>query len=45
MVPAAEGNVPLWKEEGYEPYSDDLDAYVTGSLPDPMNNDRAMTNR
>eukprot|EP00283_Hemiselmis_rufescens_P004278 CAMPEP_0173428998 /NCGR_PEP_ID=MMETSP1357-20121228/7826_1 /TAXON_ID=77926 /ORGANISM="Hemiselmis rufescens, Strain PCC563" /LENGTH=483 /DNA_ID=CAMNT_0014393109 /DNA_START=26 /DNA_END=1473 /DNA_ORIENTATION=- len=39
-------SVPIWKEEGYEPYSDDLDADVTVSgMPDPMNNDRALTNR
>ena len=39
-------NVPLWQEEGYEPYSDDLDAYVTDNgVPDPLNDDKARTNR
>eukprot|EP00282_Hemiselmis_andersenii_P038528 CAMPEP_0169444384 /NCGR_PEP_ID=MMETSP1042-20121227/9869_1 /TAXON_ID=464988 /ORGANISM="Hemiselmis andersenii, Strain CCMP1180" /LENGTH=673 /DNA_ID=CAMNT_0009555693 /DNA_START=12 /DNA_END=2031 /DNA_ORIENTATION=- len=39
-------NVPLWKEEGYEPYSDDLDADVTvNGMPDPIGSDNALTNR
>jgi hypothetical protein len=33
-------DVPAWKEEGYEPYSDELDSYVTVSgVPDPLDDD------
>eukprot|EP00960_Hanusia_phi_P045895 757481-Hanusia_phi.AAC.2 len=35
-----------WLEDGYEPYSDELDAYVTDSgVPDPLNDDSARHNR
>jgi len=35
-----------WKEEGYEPYSDEMDAYVTYSgMPHPMDNDLFRHNR
>jgi len=40
------GSVPLWKEEGYEPYSDEQDADVTvNGMPEPFGEDSAMTNR
>ena len=35
-----------WLEDGYEPYSDNLDAYVTvNGVPDPLNDDSALHNR
>ena len=39
-------DVPDWKEEGYEPYSDELDSYVTASgIPDPWDDDSARHQR
>lgn len=39
-------DVPAWKEEGYEPYSDELDSYVTVSgMPDPWDDDSTRHQR
>jgi hypothetical protein len=39
-------DVPAWKEEGYEPYSDELDSYVTVSgMPDPWDEDSTRHQR
>lgn len=36
----------MWREEGYEPYSDEQDSDVTvNGMPEPFGEDSAMTNR
>mmetsp|Transcript_9663 Transcript_9663/g.27777 ORF Transcript_9663/g.27777 Transcript_9663/m.27777 type:complete len:488 (+) Transcript_9663:58-1521(+) len=42
----AEDNDPIWREESYEPYSDELDSYVTFSgMPDPLDDDSVRGKR
>ena len=46
MMTSDEGDTPDWKEDGFEPYTDEMDSFVSVSgLPDPLNDDMERHNR